>query len=149
MLMTPCGRPIEGIGFAPALKKHGVVTNVDLLAELTISNCDPPSTAWRRLRPGRTAPQIQCTQVDQRRLAQQFQRPDSAGRCLERYPIVWIFPLTRPGHEGAQSQFSRARDRTLGSDAVKLVREKIAIMPKEVDSWESVSISTDFLKSSA
>lgn len=32
----------------------------------------------------------------------------------------------------------------LGSDAVKLVRDKIEAMSDEIDSWESVSLSTDF-----
>lgn len=32
----------------------------------------------------------------------------------------------------------------LGSDAVKLVREKIAAMSSEIDLWENVSTSTDF-----
>lgn len=32
----------------------------------------------------------------------------------------------------------------LGSDAVKLVRDKIAVMSNEIDLWEKVSASTDF-----
>ncbi|MFJ3044398.1 oxidoreductase [Herbaspirillum chlorophenolicum] len=32
----------------------------------------------------------------------------------------------------------------LGSDAVKLVREKIAKMGAEIDAWEKISVSTDF-----
>ncbi len=32
----------------------------------------------------------------------------------------------------------------LGTDAVKLVREKIAQLTSEIDAWESVSLSTDF-----
>ncbi len=32
----------------------------------------------------------------------------------------------------------------LGTDAVKFVREKIATLTKEIDDWESLSLSTDF-----
>lgn len=32
----------------------------------------------------------------------------------------------------------------LGSDAVRLVREKMALMGAEIDAWEKVSVSTDF-----
>ncbi|MFL9931719.1 oxidoreductase [Paraburkholderia sp. RL18-103-BIB-C] len=32
----------------------------------------------------------------------------------------------------------------LGTDAVKFVREKIATLTKEIDDWESLSVSTDF-----
>jgi NAD(P)-dependent dehydrogenase (short-subunit alcohol dehydrogenase family) len=32
----------------------------------------------------------------------------------------------------------------LGSDAVKLVREKLALMHEEIDAWETISASTDF-----
>jgi NAD(P)-dependent dehydrogenase (short-subunit alcohol dehydrogenase family) len=32
----------------------------------------------------------------------------------------------------------------LGTDAVKFVREKIATLTKEIDGWESLSLSTDF-----
>ena len=32
----------------------------------------------------------------------------------------------------------------LGSDAVKLVREKLTKMSEEIDAWEEVSVSTDF-----
>jgi NAD(P)-dependent dehydrogenase (short-subunit alcohol dehydrogenase family) len=34
----------------------------------------------------------------------------------------------------------------LGTDAVKFVREKIATLTSEIDEWEKVSVSTDFLE---